>query len=103
MTGQRSRFGAHDRRPHLRRNFDDTIDTSRQVFRFRFRFAAGLGQMFVTDAVFAKQLGQYQSVELRPPRTGDAAHVAKKFNAVPPQQLEKIREWMAAVTDGIDY
>ncbi|MEO6052002.1 MAG: hypothetical protein ABIP78_11820 [Pyrinomonadaceae bacterium] len=72
-------------------------------FRLWLIFAARLRQVFIPDAVLTQQLSQHQTVVLRPSRTGKRSHVADKLNIVLLEQLEKVRERMPAVSDGVDH
>ena len=102
MGGQRLRFRTHDCRRHVRGYLDNPVYSSRKVFGFRLCLSAGLGKVFVADAVVAEQFGEDESIELRPARAGNASHIAKKPDVVPLQQLEKIRKRMSAMANGID-
>jgi len=96
------RFGAHDRRPHLRGDLHDPVDAAGEVFGFRLGLAAGLGQVLVSDTVLVEEFLQYKPIVLRPTRAGDAPHVAKELYVVLLQQFEKVRERVPPVADGVN-
>ena len=99
---ERRRLGAHDRGTNFRTDLDNSVDAAGKVVGFRLQFAAGLGQVFVADAVLVQQLLQYKSIELRPTRTRDASHIAYKLDVVLLQEFEEVGKCMPAVADAID-
>ena len=102
VGGKRLRFRAHYHGPDVGRDLDDTVDPAGKIGRFGDHFATGFRNVFVPDPLFIQKLGQNHPVELRPPRARHASYIAKKFDAVLLQQLEKISERVASVADGMD-
>lgn len=102
VRGERVRLRAHQDGRRFGRDLGDAADTPGEVFGRGPRFAAALGEMFISNTILAEKLGEDHPIELRPTRTGNAPHIANEPDAVLPQKLKKIRELMPPVSDGID-